>query len=120
MTARADFSITKFMNGARLDSTAELRSHGLHAVANTEHRYAKLKYRRRRCGRTGNGHRLGTAREDDAFRAEFANSVVTGIPRMDLAIHTELAYAPRDELRVLRTEIENEDSVGVDVGHEMR
>jgi hypothetical protein len=34
---------------------------------------------------------------------------------MDFAIHAELAHATRDQLRVLRTEIEDQDPVGVDV-----
>jgi hypothetical protein len=32
-----------------------------------------------------------------------------------LAIDAELAHAPRDELRVLRAEVEDENPVGVDV-----
>jgi hypothetical protein len=35
---------------------------------------------------------------------------------MDLAVHAELAHAARDELRVLGTEIQDQDAVGVDVG----
>jgi hypothetical protein len=34
---------------------------------------------------------------------------------MDLAVHAELAHAPRNQLGVLRAEIQDEDAVGVDV-----
>jgi hypothetical protein len=34
---------------------------------------------------------------------------------MDLAINADFAHAPRDELRVLRAEIEDQDPMGVDV-----
>jgi hypothetical protein len=34
---------------------------------------------------------------------------------MNLAIHAELAHAARDELRVLRTEVEDQYPVGVDI-----
>jgi hypothetical protein len=34
---------------------------------------------------------------------------------MDLAVHADLTHAPRDQLSVLRAEIENQDAVRVDV-----
>jgi hypothetical protein len=37
------------------------------------------------------------------------------VPGPDLAVDAELADAPRDQLRVLRAEIEDEDLVAVDV-----
>ena len=36
---------------------------------------------------------------------------VVDVVRMDLAVDVRLAQAPRDELRVLRAEIEDEDAV---------
>jgi hypothetical protein len=35
---------------------------------------------------------------------------------VDLAVNAELAHATRDQLRVLRAEIEDQDPVRVDVG----
>ncbi|MFO0450989.1 MAG: hypothetical protein ACK52I_20410 [Pseudomonadota bacterium] len=34
---------------------------------------------------------------------------------MDLAVHADLAHAARDQLRVLRAEVEDQDPVRVDV-----
>ena len=62
----------------------------------------------------GDGFRA--AGEDDAARAESADGGVTGVPREDLAIDADLAHAPRDQLRVLGAEVEDQDPVGMDVG----
>jgi hypothetical protein len=35
---------------------------------------------------------------------------------MDLAVHAQLAYASGDELGVLRTEIQDQDAMRVDIG----
>ncbi len=61
------------------------------------------------------GDGLGAAGEDDAARAEGADVGAAGIPGMDLAVDAELAHATGDQLGVLRTEIEDQDAVGVDV-----
>ena len=52
-------------------------------------------------------HRIGTAREDHPpHRSVYGRYLVEGV---DLAIDVQLAHTPRDELRVLRTEVENQD-----------
>ena len=61
------------------------------------------------------GHRFGAAGKDDALRLEFADRGIRDIPGMHLAVHAELAHAARDQLRVLRAEVEDQDPVGVDV-----
>ena len=50
------------------------------------------------------------------FGAECADVVVAHVPGMDLAVDADLAHAPRDQLGVLRAEVENQDPMGVDVG----
>jgi hypothetical protein len=40
------------------------------------------------------------------------------VPGPDFAVHADLADAAGDELGVLRAEIEDEDLVVVDVGHD--
>ena len=40
------------------------------------------------------------------------------IAGVDLRIHAEFAHAARDQLGVLGTEIENEDPVRVNIGHQ--
>ena len=119
VTARPDLGVTKFVHRARLDATAELGRHRLHAVADTEHRHAERKHRRWGDRRIFLRDRLWTAREDDALGREGTNVFIPGVPRMDFAIDAEFAYPTRNELGVLRTEIEDQDPIGMDVasGH---
>ncbi len=42
VAARADLGIAELVHVARLDGAAELRGHGLHAVADAEHGHAEL------------------------------------------------------------------------------
>jgi hypothetical protein len=49
------------------------------------------------------------AGQDDALRAELPHERVRHIGRVDLAVDPRLAYAARDQLRVLCAEIEDED-----------
>ena len=97
--------------------TAELRGEGLHAIADAEDRQAAVEHLLRRGGRTGQRGRLGAARQDDALGAERGDLGRVVVPGPDLAVHADLADAARDQLRVLRAEVEDQDLVGMDVGH---
>jgi len=115
VTASAYLGVAEFVHGTGFDAAAELRRHRLHAVADAEHRDTELE-NCRRCGwRAGLRNRLGAARQDDAARAEGTHRLVACVPRVDLAVDAELAYATSDQLRVLRAEVEDQDPVGVDV-----
>ena len=48
-------------------------------------------------------------RKDDSLRRELADERLAHIERMKLAIDLLLAYAARNQLRQLRSEIEDED-----------
>ncbi len=50
------------------------------------------------------------------LRAEVTNFGVCDIPRQDLAVNAAFAHAASDQLSVLRTEVENQNAVRVDVG----
>ncbi len=65
------------------------------------------------CGEPASPYRLGAAREDDALRRERRDLLGRRVPRQDLAVDAYLAHAPRDQLRVLAAEIDDEDSLGV-------
>ena len=96
-----------------LDPTAELLGHGLHPIADPEHRDAQLEHP---CGRRdlwGEGDRLGPTRDHYATRGEGLEDLVRAIVRMDLAIDTRLADAAGDELGVLGAEVEDQDPVAV-------
>ena len=111
-----DFGIAEFAVIAGQHAAAQLLRHGLHAVADAEHRHAELEHRLRRARRLLVGDRLGAAREDDALGLPLADVVVGDVPGQDLAIDAELAHAAGDQLGVLRAEVEDQDARGVDVG----
>src|SRR5581483_7493478 len=67
VVARTHFGIAELAHVTELDLAAELLCHRLHAIANAEHRYAKLKHRLRRARRIGLGDRTRPARKDDAL-----------------------------------------------------
>ena len=49
VAARAHLGVAEFLDVTGLHAAAQLRGHGLHAVADTEHRYAERKYGLWRC-----------------------------------------------------------------------
>ena len=100
---------------AALDLAAELRRHRLLAVADAEHRHAGVEDVLRRPRRDRLGHRGRPAGEDDALRLHLAEGLLGRLERHDLGIDPLLAHPPRDELRHLRAEIDDEDLVVVGV-----
>ena len=117
MAAGAHLGIAELVHGAGLDLAAQLLRHGLHAVADAQHGYVLFPHclRCKRC--VGLQYGLRAAGEDDALGCKGAHIGVAHIPGMDLAVDAQLAHAARDELGVLRTEVEDQDLVGVDVRH---
>ena len=111
-----EFGVAEFTLAGSRDATAELLRHGLHAVADPEHRHAKLEHCGGRPRRIGGGDRLGAAGENHSARGESAYLHVTHVPGVNLAVDPELAHASGDELRVLRTKIEDQDAMRVDIG----
>ncbi len=109
MPARPHLRIAEFAHASGLDRAAQLRGHRLHAVADAEHRHALRPHGGRRARRIALRHAVRPAREHDALRRERAHEVVADVERMDLAVDVRLAQAARDELRVLRAEIEDQD-----------
>ncbi len=105
-------SAAKFAHGVTLHAAAERLAHELHAVANAEHGDAEVE----ECGitlRGAGGVNAGrSAGEDDAYRSELANARGREVVSHDFTVHVLLADAARDELGVLRAEIENEHAFG--------
>jgi hypothetical protein len=97
------------------DATTELLRHRLHAVANAEHRHAELEHRLRRRRPLRVGDRLRTAGENDALGAEVTNFGIGDVPRQDLAVNAAFAHAASDQLSVLRTEIENQNAMRMNI-----
>ena len=101
-----------------LHATAELLRERLHAVTDAENRRAcvaqfehHVRYSRRGVLR----HRLGATRQYDATRAELANEIFRRIERMNLAVHAGFTDAPRDQLGVLGTEVDDQKALDMDV-----
>ncbi len=109
MSARADLGVAELADLARLDHAAQLRGHRLHAVTDAEHRHALRPHGGRRTWRVAFGDAVRAAREHDALRREPADERIVDVVRMNLAVHVRLAQPARDQLRVLRAEVENQD-----------
>ena len=96
--------------GAVLDFAAEMVAHELHAVADAEDRQAEIEEGGIRLWRVLSINAGGAAAEDDAPRLEGGDFFGRQIAAHDLRIDLTLAHPPRDDLRVLRTEIEDDDA----------
>ncbi len=103
--------ITELALVRTFDFAAQLHRHGLHAVADAEHRYARIEDILWRAGAVEFGGAFRAAGKDDAVRVELADLLFGDIPCPEFAVHAQLAYAARDQLRVLRTKIENQNAM---------
>ncbi len=100
------------MIGGR-DRAAELGRERLHAIADAEHGRAGRNQRVADLRRALLAYRLGATRQDDALRRKRRDRFGRRIVRQDLAVDADLADAPRDQLRVLAAEIDDENAFGV-------
>src|SRR5581483_9661359 len=87
-----------------------------HAVADAEERHRQLEQFSGDLRRVFLIHARRTAGENDSLRPERADFFQRQIERADLAINLGLANAASDELRVLGTEIEDEDHSTLEFG----
>ena len=110
MAAGADLGIAEFAHPGILDLAAELSRHGLHAVADPE-RDPELEDGLGGLGRGVVVHGGGPPGEHDAARGEAADEFLVDVEGMQLAVDLRLPDAARDQLRVLRAEVEDEDLV---------
>ena len=102
--------------GRAIDGAAEQLGHQLQAVADAEDgdfQVEDLGVDERRAGLLDAERAPG---EDDPARSKGADLLHRHRARVDFAVHVQLANAARDQLRVLRTEIEDEDLLGMQVG----
>jgi hypothetical protein len=111
VAAHAHFRVAELAHLPALHGAAQLRGHGLHAVADAQHGNPQLED-----GPGGaRGLLLGDGRvapgEHHAAGIERAHEIVAHVVRVQLAVHPRLANAPRDELRDLGPEVEDEDLV---------
>ena len=95
---------------------AELHGHGLHPVADAQHRRAAREHRVVDARRGGGGDRLRAARENDAARREGAQRVFVDVEGADLAVDAVFAHPAGDELGGLGTEVQHQNAVAPGVG----
>src|SRR5262245_12235468 len=97
----------------RLHPPVEKVGGELHAVTDAENGNAEIEDLARTGRRRLGVYRLRAAGKDDCLRREIADLVHGEIARMDDRVDFLVANPPRDELRVLRSEVENDDGFGL-------
>ncbi len=100
-----------FATGRVVDFPTERLAGQLHAVANAQHRDAQLKDFGVASGRPGFVNAGRASRQDDAFGSEFSQSLGRNVVPQNLAVNVLFADAPGDQLRVLGTEVQHDDSL---------
>ena len=108
--ADLELTATVFTLGGMFDFPAEVMGHELHAVADAENRNAQIENLRvwlRRALRINTGW---AAAQDQPLRREGTQFRGRRIVREDLRVNLTLANPPRDDLGVLRPEIEDDEA----------
>ncbi len=103
-------SILAFLR--RTDFSPERVHHELQSVADAEHRHAQLQHFFIGMGRAFVIHRGRSARQDNPYRRVAADFLQAGIKRENNRKHFVFADAARDQLRILRSEVEDNDGLG--------
>ncbi|BAK12216.1 hypothetical protein hypothetical protein [Pantoea ananatis AJ13355] len=114
---RVDFNlrIAKLTLVGSFHLAAQLHRHGLHAITNTQNRHASREHIVRRARTAMLGCAFRAARQNDAAWIELANLLFGDIPGPEFTVHAKLTYAARNQLRILRTKIENQNAVLMDI-----
>ena len=115
--AGAHFGITEFAHGRGFHLAAQLHCHGLHAVADAQYRHPQFEHDGIGAVGVGLGDGFRSAGQDDAAGIEGLDVRRAGVAGPEFAVHADLAHAAGDQLGVLGAEVENQNAVGVDVGH---
>src|SRR5207245_638154 len=92
-----------------LDPAAELEREQLRSVADAERGDPLLEDRRIHPRCTLGVHRRRTTREDERSRVAAPDLLGARAVRDELRVDARLAHAPRDQLRVLAAEVDDED-----------
>ncbi len=98
----------------RLDRSAQCLRDQLHAIADAEHRQPALQHPVRQLRRAGLVDTGRATREDDSAHVARLDLGPRRVVVEELAVNPGLAYAPRDQLAVLRAEIEHGHHLGGD------
>ncbi|MND89833.1 hypothetical protein D3C80_819070 [compost metagenome] len=107
--------VTEFTLVGTLHMAAQLHCHGLHAVAYAQHRYTGGEHVFWRTRAVGFGGAFRAAGQDDAARIEFADLLFANVPGPQLAVNADFAHAAGDQLGVLRTKVQNQNAMLMDI-----
>lgn len=105
-----EFSASVFASGAVFDLSTEVMRHELHAVADAKDGDTEFKDRGIGLGRAFGVDAGRATAEDDAARMEFGDFGGGEVVANDLRVDLGFTDAPSDDLGVLGTEVENNDS----------
>jgi hypothetical protein len=97
----------------RLDTAVEGAGDELHAVADAEDGHHAGKDPRRQGGRAGIVNAGWTSRKDDPLRLQPRDVLLGDVPGEEHAVDPELAHTAGNELAVLATKIEDDDSIEI-------
>ena len=96
-----------------IDSAAKLEGYQLQSVADAKDGYAQTEHVERRDRRTiGIDARRSTG-QDDTLRRQRLHGLCRDVKGMDLGIHAGFTHLAGDDLRVLRTEVEDDNALCV-------
>ncbi len=98
------------------DASAQRLASQLHPVTDPQHGQTQIKQPRIALGSRPLVDARRSSREDQPQRVVLPNLVHRNIVPHDLAKHVLLAHAARDQLGILRAEIEHQDPLAGDVG----
>ena len=104
-----DLGMTVLTLAGSVNRAAESVRHELQSVADAEHGQAKIEHLRIGRGRVHVINRARAAGENDADRIIAANLLQFGRTRQDDGEDVLLTNTPRNELRVLRAEVQDND-----------
>ncbi len=106
----AEFTLVRTFNVA-----AQLHCHGLHTVADAEDRHTGVEDVLRRARAVCFGGAFRAAGEDDAARVKLTDLCFSNIPCPQFTVDAQFTYATRDQLGVLRSEIEDENAMFMNI-----
>ena len=105
----ADVGLAELGDAGVLDGAAEVLRHQLHPVADAERRHAELVDARIDPGSSRGVHRGGAAAEDERQRVPRPHLLRRHAVTDELGVDAALTNTPRDQLRVLAAEVEDEN-----------
>ena len=104
----AQLRLAELRDARAVDAAAEIEREQLHAVTDAERRHAEVEERRIDTRRAVRIHGRRPAAEDQRVRVPRAHLLRRDRVRHELREDAALAHAPRDQLRVLPAEIDDE------------